>query len=61
MIEGVPLLSSVIVDLGHFVFEGLVGLGEADNGEPVVYLRGDAVFGEAVLLVFICEFSMSEP
>jgi len=61
MIEGVPLLSLVIVDLGHFVLEGLVGLGEADNSEPVAYLRGDAIFGKAVLLIFICEFSVSEP
>ena len=59
MIEGVPLLSSVIVNLGHFVLEGLVGLGKADNSEPVAYLGGDTIFGESVLLVFIGEFSMS--
>ena len=61
MIEGIPLLSSVVIDLSHFVFKGLIGLGEANDSEPVTYLRGDAIFGEAVLLVFICEFSMSEP
>ena len=61
MVEGVSLLSSIIVDLSHFVFEGLVGLGEANDSEPVAYLRGDAIFGEVVLLVFISEFGMGKP
>ena len=61
MVEWVPLLSSVIVDLGHFVFEGLVGFGEANDCEPVTNLRGDAILGEPILLVFIGEFSMSKP
>ena len=61
VVKGIPLLSLIVIDLGHFVLEGLVGFGEANDSEPVTYLRGDAIFGKAILLVFIGELSMSEP